>query len=200
MNAKRFILGTVAGALALFAWETISNTAIPWHQATVRQFTDSTAVLQAIRANAPANGMYVDARGVVAAVALGPDLASRESLLALMLGRQLALDLFVAAVVLALFTRLPRMPTRHHALVTGLAALAVATSVFASHWNWYGFGAAWTVVNIVDRTIGYALMGLVLGALSNKWTGRSTTDEWGGVRATGSVPSRRTTPRSATQI
>lgn len=194
MTARRFILGTLAGAFTLFAWEAISNTVIPWHQATYRGFTDSTAVLQAVRANAPGNGMYVDARGVVAAVAIRPDMASRESMLGIMLGRQLALDLVVAAVLLALFAALPRMPLRQYAMTAAAAAFAMGVSVFGSDWNWYGFGAGWTLVNIVDRILGYALTGLVLGALINKWTTRTRTDEWGGVRASGSMPS--TTPRS----
>ena len=200
MTARRFILGTLAGALTLFVWETLSNTVIPWHRATYRGFTDSTAVVQAVRANAPENGMYVDGRGVVAAVAFGPDMASRESLLGLMLGRQLALDLAVAAVVLVLLTSLPRMPVRQYAMTTAAAALAVSASVFGSDWNWYGFGTGWTLVNMVDRAIGYALVGLVMGALINKWTARTKTDEWGGVRASGSMASAKTTPRSAVKM
>lgn len=199
MTARRFLLGTLAGAFTLFVWETLSNTVIPWHRATYSAFTDSAAVLQAVRANAPENGMYVDVRGVVAAVAIGPDMASRESLLGVMLGRQLALDLVVAAVLLALFTALPRMPVRQYAITAAAAALAVAASVLGSDWNWYGFGTGWTLVNIVDRAIGYALVGLVLGVLINKWTARTKTDEWGGVRASGSM-SAKTTPRSAVRM
>jgi hypothetical protein len=200
MNAKRFIIGTLAGSLALFLWETVSNAAIPWHQPTMRHFADSSAVLQTIRANAPDNGMYVDARGLVAAVSMSPDLSSKASLLGLMLGRQFVLDLMVAALVLIVFTRMPRGPTRQYALTGGGIALAVAASAFASDWNWYGFGAGWTLVNIVDRSIGYTLMCLVLGALINKWSVRSTTDEWGGVRASGSMQAAKTTPRSASRI
>lgn len=199
MTARRFILGTLAGALTLFAWETISNTVIPWHQATYRGFTDSTAVLQAVRANAPGNGMYMDGRGLIAAVAIAPDLGSREALLGLMLGRQLALDLVVAAVLLVVFAALPRMPLRQYVMTAAAAAFAIGVSVFGSDWNWYGFGTGWTLVNLVDRVVGYALTGLVLGALINKWTARTRTDEWGGVRASGSMPAK-TTPRSAVKM
>lgn len=199
MTAKRFMLGTLAGALTLFAWETISNTVIPWHQATYRAFTDSTAVLEVVRANAPGNGMYVDGRGVVAAVAIAPDMASRESLMGIMLARQLALDLVVAALLLALFTALPRLPVRQYAITAAVATCAIAASIFGSDWNWYGFGTGWTLVNIVDRVVGYALVGLVFGALINKWSARSRTDEWGGVRASGST-AVKTTPRSAVKM
>lgn len=198
MNAKRFVLGTLAGALTLFAWETISNTLIPWHAPTMRTFADSNAVVQTIRANAPHNGMYVDARGVVAAVSFTPDAKDRSTLLGLMLGRQLALDVVVALVVLLAYQRFPRMSTSAYALVTGALALAVSASIVGSDWNWYGFGASWTIVTLVDRTIGYALLGLVLGALMNKWS-RVTTDEWGGIKAQTGLPSSMSAPRSRSQ-
>ena len=200
MTAKRFFIGTLAGACTLFAWETVSNTAIPWHEPTYAAFQDSNAVIQAIRAGAPQNGMYVDARGVVAAVALRPDLASRESLMGMMLGRQAVLDLFAVALVFLVLIRIPRMSALQYALAVGAVAAAVSTSAFASDWNWYGFGGLWALVNIVDRTIGYTLVGLVLGVLINRWSTRTTTDEWSGVRSSGALPAAKTTPRSALKV
>lgn len=186
MNAKLLTLGTLAGALTLFAWETISNTAIPWHAATYRSFTDSNAVVQAIKAGAPENGMYIDIRGVVAAVSFTPDMRDKSTLVGPMIARQFALDVVVALVLLLALQRFPRASTGQYAFVFAVGALAVSASIFVSNWNWYGFGAGWTVVNLIDRTIGYGLMGLALGAAINKWSGRVTTDEWGGVKAAGS--------------
>jgi hypothetical protein len=199
MNAKLLVLGTLAGALTLFAWETVSNAVIPWHEQTMRTFTDSNAAVQAIRANAPENGMYVDLRGVVAAVSFTPDMASKESLFGLMLARQFALDLVVALILLVAMSRLPRATNRQYAVGTGTIAFAVAASVLVSNWNWYGFGTAWTIVNVLDRTIGYALMGLALGAAVNKWSGRMRTDEWGGIRASTELPSSMNAPTSRTR-
>lgn len=196
MNARLLLLGTLAGALTLFAWETISNAAIPWHASTMRSFTDSNAVVQAIKANAPTNGMYVEARGIVAAVSFTPDNRDKSTLMGLMLGRQFALDLVVAFVLLLAMLRLPRASNSQYALGTAAVALALSASIFVSEWNWYGFGTAWTVVNVIDRTIGYGLTGLVLGAVVNKWSGRSRTDEWGGVKAPGGLPSTMGSPTS----
>jgi hypothetical protein len=189
MNAKLLVLGTLAGALTLFVWETVSNTVIPWHTATMRTFTDSTAVVQAVKANAPANGIYVDSRGVFAAVALLPEAKDRTALVGLMLGRQLLIDLAAALIVLVTLAQLPRAAALQYAAGTAALAFAVSTSLLVSDWNWYGFGPAWTVVNLLDRTIGYALMGLALGAAINKWSPRVRTDEWGGVKAPSGVPS-----------
>ncbi|MEX2152919.1 MAG: hypothetical protein WD825_06230 [Gemmatimonadaceae bacterium] len=156
MNAKLLVRGTLAGALTLFAWETISKTLIPW----------------------PA-----------------PDLTEKSALLGLMLGRQFALDLVVAFVVLMALLRFPRATAGQYAVGTAALALAVSASAFVSEWNWYGFGAAWTVVNAVDRVIGYGLLGLVLGAAINKWNGRVNTNEWSGVQAPTGLPSSMSAPK-----
>src|SRR5687767_10689654 len=160
MNVKLLVLGTIAGALTLFAWETVSNTAIPWHAPTMRSFSDSNAAVQSIKAYAPENGMYVDVRGVVAAISFLPDMSSRERLVGLMIGRQLALDVVIAFILLLTMQRLPRLSTKEYPGIFAVGALAVGLSAFGSDWNWYGFGATWTIVNIVDRVIGYSLLGL----------------------------------------
>lgn len=190
MNARLLVLGTLAGALTLFVWETISNTVIPWHAPTMRSFTDSGAVVQAIKANAPANGMYVDARGVVAAISFTADAKDRSALVGLMLSRQFVLDVFVSFVVLIAMLRMPRATTAQCVLLTAAVAFASSASVLVSDWNWYGFGAGWTLVNTLDRTIGYALLGFVIATAINKWSGRPRTDEWGGVKAASDLPSK----------
>lgn len=189
MHVKHLLLAALAGALTLFGWETISNAALPWHRATMRTFADSPAAVQAIRAHAPENGLYVDDRGVVAAVSFLPDMTDKSSLLGPMMGRQIVLDLAVALVFLFAMSRLPRASTTQYALGFALAAFAISLSTMVSNWNWWGYPAAWTAIQVVDRTIGFALMGLTIGALFNRWsTSRPITDEWGGVRAQGGVP------------
>lgn len=198
MNAKHLLLAGLAGGLTLFGWETISNTALPWHMATMRQFSDSNAVVQAIKANAPTNGVYVDLRGVIAAVSFTPDMADRSTLIGGMIGRQLVLDLAVAFILVLAFQRLPRATTRQYAWGCGVAALVVGASILVSNWNWYGFSVSWTVVNLIDRVIAYTLVGLVIGGLCNRWgTARPTTDEWSGVKAQGGLPSQMSAPSSA---
>jgi hypothetical protein len=116
MHPKHFTLAALAGALTLFGWETVSNAALPWHMATMRTFADSTAAVQAIRAHAPENGLYVDGRGVVAAVSFMPDMTDKSSLIGPMMGKQIVLDLAVAFVFLFGMTRLPRATTKQYAL------------------------------------------------------------------------------------
>jgi hypothetical protein len=197
MNAKHLVLAAFAGGLTLFGWETLSNTAIPWHDATIRAFTDSNAVVQAVKANAPQNGVYVDIRGVVAAVSFTPDMADRSTLMGPMIGRQLALDIGIAFVLLLALRRLPRATTRQYSWGFAVAALAVGASIFVSDWNWWGFSLSWMSVNLIDRVIGYALLGIVLGGLLNRWSAtKPTTDEWSGVKAQRGLPSQVGAPTS----
>lgn len=188
MNARLFTAAMFAGALALFVWETISNAALPWHRMTMRSFADSNAAVQAIRAHAPENGLYIDDRGVVAAVSFLPDTSSKAALLVPMMSKQIVLDLLVAAVILLAMARLPRATTMQYAGILAIAALAISASTFVSNWNWWGYPAPWVVVQVVDRTIGFGLMGLVMGWIANRTPGRPITDEWGGVRAQGGLP------------
>lgn len=194
MNAKALLTTTLAGALTLYAWETVSNAALPWHKATMRSFADSNAVVQAVKAQAPENGLYVDARGIVAAVSFQPDMTDRSSLLGPMLGKQLILDILVALVFLLAIQRFPRMTTMQYMAAFAVAAFAISLSTYASNVVWWGYPAAWTLVQVVDRTIGFALMGLAMGATFNQWSPRVTTDEWGGVRASGGLPSSMSAP------
>ena len=200
MTTRQLLLAALAGALTLFSWEALSNTVLPWHARTMRSFADSSAVVQVIQSNARGNGVYVDPRGVIAAVSFAPDMSSRDTLLGLMLGRQLLLNLALAFIVLLVFRRLPPASTRQYALGTAAMAFAVSASILVSNWNWYGFSVSWTVVNTIDRTIGYGLLGLVLGALVSKASGRSTTDEWNGVRTSSGMPSTMSVPRSSTRV
>jgi hypothetical protein len=197
MKATHLALAALLGGLTLFGWETVSNTAIPWHDATIRSFTDSSAVVQAVKANAAGNGMYVDMRGVVAAVSFTPDLADRSTLVGSMIARQAALDIAIGFVLVMAFLRLPRASTKQYAWGSAVAALAVGASIFVSDWNWWGFSLPWSAINLVDRMIGYGLLGLVLGGLLNRWSPvRPTTDEWSGVQARGGIPSQLQAPTS----
>jgi hypothetical protein len=187
MTPRYAALVVLAGALTLFAWETLSNAALPWHRMTMQTFADSNAAVAAIRAHAPDNGLYYDARGVIAAVKFLPDMSSRAALLIPMLLKQIGLDVVVGALFLVAMMGLPRATPKQYAAIFAVAALGISASTFGSNWNWWGYPAAWTAVQVIDRTIGFALMGLVMGAMASRAMPRSTTDEWGGVRAQGGL-------------
>ena len=51
---------------------------------------------------------------------------------------------------------------RDLALTLGLAALAAGILKELSDWDWYGFSATYTIVNVIDLTIQFAIAGIVI--------------------------------------
>src|SRR5947208_14331794 len=56
---KQLVLGTVLGAIVLFAWSAVAWMFIPWPGEPFRTFTNEQAVIDAIKANAPQSGNYL---------------------------------------------------------------------------------------------------------------------------------------------
>lgn len=56
---KQLVLGSVTGAIVLFAWSALAWMVIPWPGDPLRTFTNEDAVEQAIVANAPQSGNYI---------------------------------------------------------------------------------------------------------------------------------------------
>jgi hypothetical protein len=163
---RRFVLGgTLAAALALFVWQFISYAVLPWHERTLRPFTDPNAVVQAIRANAPANGVYFVSQGVTAAVSLTPDLADKTQAMGGMLGRQMVIDLATALLLSALVLRLPIGSATRTGVTLGLAGLAAGILGQFSAANWYNFSPTYATVNAADLGLEWLIAGTVLGAL-----------------------------------
>ena len=191
MRARFLLVGTLVGTLVMFIWQTISNAALPWHMMTMRQFANDSATAHAIRAAAPQNGMYWSARGVLAAVAITPDFADKTAAAALgpMMARQVVIDLVVTLALALLVLRLPAENKMTTATACALAAVAVGGVMQFSDWNWYGFGGAYALVNVVDQAISFFLVGLTLAAIRQRF-GEPTvrTAERPGVRAQGAFP------------
>jgi len=162
MRGKYLVLGTLGAGVTLFAWQTISNVALPFHEATMKPFADSAAVVQAIRASAPENGVYFSSQGVLAAVSFTPDLADKTKAMGPMMAKQFVLDLVVALLLCLLVARIGVGRKRDTAITLGLAGLAAAMTKELSDWNWYGFAADYAIVNTIDLAISFALAGVVI--------------------------------------
>ena len=165
MRGKYLLYGTLAAGITLFVWQAISNVAIPWHKATVNEFTNNTAAVQAIRAVAPTNGVYVAPEGIVAAVSFTPDMTDKTKSMGPNLVKQMVIDLVAALVLCLVIARIGVGRKRDVALTLGLAGLAAGIIKEMSDWNWYGFSASYAIVNEIDLTIQFALAGIVIAWL-----------------------------------
>jgi hypothetical protein len=168
MHNKFLVGGGVAAGLVLFVWSAAYHMLIPWEKIALNEFKDTGAMVQAVKANAPANGMYFAPQGVFAAVAFLPDSSDKTALM----GTNMAIEVVKDIVVgLLLAVILPWARTRTvvgRGALLGAIGLAAALSEHVSEWNWYGFSGPFTLLTMGDIVIGWFLAGLVLGALMNK--------------------------------
>ena len=162
MRGRYLLIGTLAAALTLFVWQTISNVAIPWHSATIKAFTNNGAIVDAIRANTSGNGVYTAPQGIVAAVSFTPDMADKTKAMGGNLAKQFVIDLVAALLLCVVVARIGVRRKRDTALTLGLAGLAAGIIKEMSDWNWYGFSASYSIVNEIDLTIQFALAGIVI--------------------------------------
>ena len=173
MTGRTLAACTLFGTIILFAWQTLSNAALPWHQQTMHPFTDTTAAaVRSLRGQAPTNGMYVNSHGAVVMMSATADYVDQTTLLPKMMGRQAAIDLFVAAMLCIVAARARDPSPTAFAAVAGFGALAVAAVLELSNWNWYGFGIGWSLVNVIDTAISFFVSGFAIAWLAGKMSGR----------------------------
>lgn len=164
---RYLLIGTVVTAIALFAWQSLSNTVLPWHRMTLREFEEPELIIAALDAAAPENGMYMHERGVMAAVSFVPGVTDKSALMGIALIRQLVLDLIAAFVLALVVARLGGGATRA-AVTLGGVALAAGLILELGDWNWYGYPLTYALVNTADIAINGVIAGLLLGLLSDR--------------------------------
>jgi hypothetical protein len=166
MNIRALAVAAVAGTVALFVWQGLSESVLPWHAATMVEMSDTTAsAVSAVRAIAPDNGVYFSRYGALMAVRIAPDNSDQTRSIGPMMIRQAAVDFLVVAALCLLATLLYDQSPLGIAKVMAIAGFAMIVVQEMSMVIWYGFTAAWAAVNIADQTISFFLTGLVIGAV-----------------------------------
>lgn len=171
MNVRAIGISAAVGTIAMFAWQSISQTVIPWHAATMQEVSDTAAsAIPAIRQLARTNGVYFSRYGALIAVRIAPDKSNQMSMAAMgpMLAKQAGIDLIVVVALCFLMRFLIDRSPFGVAKAMALAGFAVITVEELAMANWYGFSMAWATVNILDQTISFFLTGLVIGAVMRR--------------------------------
>ena len=197
MSTRFLVVGTLVGAIVLFAWQTVSNAALPWHMATMTEFANDSATAHAVRAAAPQNGVYFSKYGILAAVRVTPDFSDLTANTAMgpMLAKQFGLDLVATVVLLVFLGRVPSDTAMRTGVTSALAALAVSAIIELSNAIWYGFAASYSLVNVVDQTIAFFLVGATLAALRTRMERVAPTEERPAVKAQGGLPTSGSSAR-----
>jgi hypothetical protein len=181
------LLAALVGGVIAFAWGAISWMVLPWHHATYSKFTDEEAVVRALEANAPATGVY----GIPGGDCGGKDLPAEQKkakqaemmermkrgplVLAVVVRRGMAsmgpyfvrgflIGVVVSGLLAWLLTRTILVGLLDRALFVSLAGSAGTVAVRLNEWNWHGFTARYTLVNVVEGFVGWFLAGLGIAA------------------------------------
>ena len=166
MQARYLFSAALLGGVVSFGWGFFSHAVLPG--AKPASFADSTAVVQTVKANAPANGIYFDGRGLFAVVAFRPDLSQKFTNPVLPMAKQLVIEIAVALVLAWVLLRLPGLSVLQTAILLAIVGLAAAMEELLPMKVWFGFPRANTAMEAIDLIMGWFLLGAVLGWLRNK--------------------------------
>ncbi len=189
--AKRIILGGVFGGLILFLWGYVSHAVLQLGDAGIKVLPNEDATVAALKPNITEPGFYffpgVDHNAVhkmpkeqqektlkewQAKYETGPrgiliyHPTGEQAMSPAQLGRQFGTDVVAMLIVSFLLTQLHER-TRYtcRLLFTTTLGFLSAWTIGVPYWNWYGFPGVFTGAQLADRTIGFALAGLLLAKL-----------------------------------
>src|SRR5882672_3743749 len=124
MRTRFLTAGTLIGGIVLTLLGWITAGILPPRY---KQFMDAKSVVDAIRANAPANDIYTAPQGLFVAVSLPPDLSYRPRNMGARFAGQLAIEFAVALGLSVLLVATPiRSPLRAAGFL-GLIGLVAGT-------------------------------------------------------------------------
>jgi hypothetical protein len=168
MKLRFLLLSALLGAIVSFAWGGVSHLAAVFPGIEPKSFTDSTAVVKTVQANAPTNGIYFDGRGLFAAVAFRGDLSYKFDSMVYPLIHQFLIEVAVAFLLAWVLLRLPVWSAWGTASVFATIGLAAGIEQLLPEANWYGFPLRFQLAELADLVIGWFLLGLVIGWLRRK--------------------------------
>ena len=168
MKLRYLLSAALLGGIVSFAWGAISHMSMILPSLEPRTFADSNAVVETIKANAPVNGMYMEGRGVFAAVSFRPDMGQKFASLTGPLVWQFLIEVAVAFLLAWVLLRLPAWPAMGTGSLFATVGLAAGLEELLPQVNWYGFALPFQLAELADLVIGWFLLGLVIGWLRNR--------------------------------
>lgn len=181
---KKFILGTLAGAIIAQVWGVFSWMVLPWHNLDFRQFANESAVADVIRAEAKESGLYTlpnmdpSTHSDEAAMKAWNDRAQRgpfafislkaegiEPGMGKAMGLGFVLNATMAAILFWMLTQTSIQSFLGQAFFLGVAGFVGAMYPHLSNWNWWHFPASYCIVGVVDLFVTWFLAGLAMAKI-----------------------------------
>jgi hypothetical protein len=161
MPARFLITGTLAGGLVLSVLNWLTAAVLPPRY---KQFRDSPAVVEAIRANVSGNDIYTAPQGLFVSVSLRP----RPQSFGLSIASQFVVEFAVALGLSLLVLATPFRSSIRVASFLGLAGLIAGVETHFPNWNWAGFPTSYLLAGSAYLAGNWFIAGLVLGVVRRK--------------------------------
>lgn len=174
MCVKALAKGAILGGLTVFIWSSLSWMALPWHNTTLKQFTDEAPVAVALRKYATAPGIYLlpgctgnmqadmkkAEQGPFAFISVRPGAKPRNFMG--QLGQQLLTQIVGAFLLTWLVLQAKGVSYKIRLRMVVASALLVGILGFLPDMIWWEFPLEYTLINCLDLVIGWILAGLVI--------------------------------------
>ena len=179
---KRVIVSGILGGIALFVWGVLSHMVLPGGYVGIQALPNEQAVLSVVQTSIHEPGLYVfpgsaAMNEIQKKAASGPIhgmLVFHSGVGGLTAGRLVngfILNLvqgWLAALLLSwAWAAVARSYTSRVAFVTLVGIFGLLT-MNIEYWNWMGFPADYTLAHIVNRSIGFLVVGLVVAGVLKK--------------------------------
>jgi hypothetical protein len=189
---KSLVLGAILGGLTAFIWSFISWDLLPWHEKQLRSFQNEDEVSAVIAAHAPESGNYLLPTGP-SQEGMSPDQkkAAQEIRMEKMqkgplvfaavrregfgsfpkvLFTQLIYQILAALLLTSMLLQTSGLSYARRVAFLAIAGLAASVIADLPNWNWWGYSATYTVVNLIDYTLTWLLAGLVIARVAKPQT------------------------------
>jgi hypothetical protein len=176
----KIFLSALLGGLAVFVWSFLSWMVLPWHDAHIFAFKDEAAVVEVLKANAPAPGLYMmpdagsggDWKAGAERMRTGPFFfgvvrpgSGDWSFTRLMIGS--LLTQIAGALIITILVKSAGFGNYlGRVIFSGAIGLAAGVLGHLPNLNWWEFPRGWTLINITDLVIGWCIGGLVIAAFT----------------------------------
>ncbi len=183
---KKLVVASLLGGVVLFIWSALSWMVFGLQEANLNSFADEDAITEAIRAQAPAPGMYIlpgypEHRPGASAEEIriaeevmrermmqGPHvfasirLAGTDSLTPFLV-RGFIINVISVFFVALLVWKIRSISFTGKVAFTVVFAIAATAAIHLQYWNWWSFSTGYITTSIIDMSIGWFLVGVVLG-------------------------------------
>lgn len=175
-KSKMCLKGGLIGGSIFFVWMCISWMGIGWHQSYMKPIPNEEAISQVLRSmvkedglyHLPYNGKGTDMKAWKAKAEAGPMAHmlifpnGKKCNIAINMFIGFLLSFIVAALATCLLAHTSGLSLKQKVLYVVMVGLVGSLWHILSQWNWWGYPCRYVLINLVDLTIGWSLVGLGL--------------------------------------